>query len=421
MSFDTDTVALLDKLRSVIVPSTDVLLGTALAALAVVAGLTVGGVVQALLGLLLVLYLQGYAVVAALFPGHPTASDGWFARRVALPFGVSLALLPPLGLAFALLELPFSAGYVLGVTGGLTVVGLLVAGRRRVHRSPDGRADSPVGELVGAVAGRPFERPTTELLVNALTLVAVVTAMAGLVFAVVAPAPGSQYARFSVLTQNESGDLVASDYPTEFTTGEGQEVVVEIANRGPSAERYTVLVQLQRFDAANDSVTERSRLRRLNQSVAAGETWTRPLTVTPDVTGQRLRLAFLLYPADPPAFPTMDSAEEHLFLWVNVTGPGGPTNGSQPVTTPSTVPSDTPTATPNTPTATPNTSTATPNTSTPTPTPSAVTTPVPVANESTDSPTPTPTETGPLTPQPGPDDGTETPASTPTFPRLATP
>jgi uncharacterized membrane protein len=400
VSFDTDSSAVLERFRSIIVPSADVLLGTGLTALTLVVGLTTDGIARAGLGLTLVLFLQGYAVVAALFPAQPADSEEWVARRVALPFGVSLALLPLLGLAFNTVSLPYTPPSVLGVTGAITLVGLLVAGRRRVNLPADKQGQSALSAWLGGLDRSLFRGPTADLLVNALTVVAVVTAMAGLVFAVVAPAPSPSYARFSVLTENASGELVASGYPTNFTGGEGQDVVVEIENQGQTDQQYTVVAQLQRFDAAEDTVTERSRLSTLNQTVGSGETWNGPLTVTPEMTGQRMRLAFLLYEEDVPANPTLDSAQEHLFLWVNVSDGSAAATG--PATTTVSPPSNTST-------------TSTPN-GTRTPAGSPAATPLPTATPAT---TETSTPVVPTLPSdPTPANGTETPTATSSEPPL---
>jgi uncharacterized membrane protein len=247
-----------------------------------------------------------------------------------------------MGLAFSVFGVGYTATTVLGTAAVITVVGLLIAGRRRVHLSKAQRGQSAIGSTVGRLDGRLLDRPTTELIVNTLTLIAVLTAMAGLVFAVVAPAPAPQYASFSVLTENESGELVADDYPSDIAAGDSADVVLQIANEGPEQQVYTVVVQQQRFDQSSDSVTERSQLARLNESVSARETRNRSVSLSPEMTGDQMRFAFLLYSGDPPEDPTVDSAEEHLFLWVNVTDDG--TAGESTVT--SSAATETPTATP---------------------------------------------------------------------------
>jgi uncharacterized membrane protein len=77
--------------------------------------------VRVLLGLVLVLFLPGYSLVAALFPGRDDP-DG--IERIALSFGLSIAVVPLLGLA--LNYTPFGIR-VVPVLAGLSVFAVLVA------------------------------------------------------------------------------------------------------------------------------------------------------------------------------------------------------------------------------------------------------------------------------------------------------
>jgi uncharacterized membrane protein len=45
--------------------------------------------------------------------------------------------------------------------------------------------------------------------------------------------------------------------------------------------------------------------------------------VTPELTGDRMRLTYMLYRGAPPATPTTDNAYRELHLWVNVSSTGG--------------------------------------------------------------------------------------------------
>ena len=85
--------------------------------------------VRVLLGLLLVLFLPGYSLVAALFPRKDDL-DG--IERIALSFGLSIAVVPLLGLAlnytpFGIRLVPVLLGLSL-----FTVLLAVVAGVRRV-------------------------------------------------------------------------------------------------------------------------------------------------------------------------------------------------------------------------------------------------------------------------------------------------
>jgi uncharacterized membrane protein len=57
--------------------------------------------------------------------------------------------------------------------------------------------------------------------------------------------------------------------------------------------------------------------------------------VTPTLTGQRLRLAYLLYRGSPPPDPTVENAYREVHLWINVSAP------SAAITRPDTPPAPT--------------------------------------------------------------------------------
>jgi uncharacterized membrane protein len=66
-------------------------------------------------------------------------------------------------------------------------------------------------------------------------------------------------------------------------------------------------------------VLERESIDRFSTRLAANETWTRQHTVSPSMTGERLRLVYLLYKNGLPAQPTTENAYRETHLWVNVT------------------------------------------------------------------------------------------------------
>ena len=85
--------------------------------------------VRVLLGLLLVLFLPGYSLVAALFPRKDDL-DG--IERIALSFGLSIAVVPLIGLALNYTPLGIRLVPVLLGLSLFTVLLAVVAGVRRV-------------------------------------------------------------------------------------------------------------------------------------------------------------------------------------------------------------------------------------------------------------------------------------------------
>jgi uncharacterized membrane protein len=83
------------------------------------------------------------------------------------------------------------------------------------------------------------------------------------------------------------------------------------------------VVELQRVQVRNNSTTvlEEDRLRAWQFRVADNRTVTRNHSIAPTLTGQRLRLAYLLYRGQPPADPTVENAYREVHLWVNVSAP----------------------------------------------------------------------------------------------------
>ena len=138
------------------------------------------------------------------------------------------------------------------------------------------------------------------------------------------PSAGESFTEFYLLTETEDGELVADDYPTNFTVGEAKPVVVGASNQEQAPVNYTMIAELQEVqltgsNGTNVSVTNASELGRYSVRLGDNETDQRRFDVRPTTTGERLRVAFLLYRGEPPADPSVETAYRETHLWVNVT------------------------------------------------------------------------------------------------------
>ncbi|MBX0288389.1 DUF1616 domain-containing protein [Haloarcula salinisoli] len=303
--------------------------------------------VRAVLGLVFVLFVPGYVLVSALFPeagrprsldqstGEPTPTgllrsgreriagriDG--PERLALSVALSIAVVAVLVIGTALTPLPYAVVPTTLLLSAATVTGTAVAARRRLQVPEHSRFSVPVREWVadgtGFITG-PGSRNVTVL--NVALAVAVLFAVGTLGFAVLAPQGGEQFTSFYALTETDDGELVADGYPTEFAAGEQQSVVLAIDNHEGESAAYTVVVQLQRVQpTANETetdVVERAQLDRLRTRVGANESWRDSYQIQPTMSGENLRVAFLLYRGSAPSNPTAENAYRELHLWVTV-------------------------------------------------------------------------------------------------------
>ena len=305
---------------------------------------------RVVLGLVFVLFAPGYAFIGALFPergpstegtsetsesnGNPESTAGMADRahprqsgsidgieRIALSFGLSIAITPLIGLVLNFTPFGIRLVPIVLSIGGFTVIACLFAARRRQELPPEDRFRVPYRAWLGMARSELFEPETRmDAALNVVLVVSLVLAISSVGYATLVPQQGESFSEFYLLTENETGNLVAEDYPQNFTAGQSRPVVVGIGNQEHEQVAYSVVAELQRVSIRNNSTTVRERqvLERFSRTIAANESarWTH--NVTPSMTGERLRLVYLLYRGSPPAEPTVENAYRETHLWVNV-------------------------------------------------------------------------------------------------------
>lgn len=277
-----------------------------------------GGPLSLLVGVPFLTFLPGYALVSAVLPDHPAeessatlgrthdAGPGW-AVRIALSV-LSSALL--VGVVGVLLAWTWTVSLVPAVltVAAITLAGVVVAGVRRIDRPAEYRAtplSTDVPELLPA--GSTAQR--TSLVVAVVALVAA-AALAGVV-----PAQGESYSESYILTENDSGELVAEDYPTTFVAGEGHSLSLALANHEHETVTYEVVV-LSQAVAEDGSVTDAEQVDRFAVELEHGERTVADRQIAPTETGEERRLVFHVYENTDPA----DAEEPDLTtqLWIEV-------------------------------------------------------------------------------------------------------
>jgi uncharacterized membrane protein len=310
---------------------------------------------RAVLAVPFVLFVPGYALVAALFPrgsgGSRDAATGTNAaantagrdapaptnededrelgredgltgmERLALSFGTSIAVVPLIGLMLSVSPLGIRLTPVLLAVAGFTLAMTVVAAYRRSRLPDDERLTVPFRDWARSAVGV-FSTHESRLdaVLTVVTVVSIVLAVSSVGYAFAVPKQADGFTEFYIVTEQEGGELIADDYPTEFTAGESRPLVVGIGNHEHRTVEYTMIVELQRVDIGDGTATTRERetLLRRQPTVLDEQTWTDTVDIAPEMQGERLRLVFMLFESESPSDPTIDDAYRETHLWINV-------------------------------------------------------------------------------------------------------
>ncbi|MFC6733652.1 DUF1616 domain-containing protein [Haladaptatus sp. DYSN1] len=278
---------------------------------------------------LFLLFVPGYALVAAAFPGRliPQTEGAHTGARthvrvlewVVFSLLVSIVVVPLIGLATTYTAVGLRLEPVVLFVSIFTLVASVVAGVRRrstTVATPDYGVSAWLDSAVAQLKGRDGRSAQ----VSGLLVVAGLVLVAG-TFGYVASTPpadvGEQFTEYALLAETETGTYAATGYPSALTVGEPTTFAVGITNHEGIATEYTVVVLLQEVDSAN-AVVAQDELLRQTVTVGDGSFAVEPLAVSPTRSGERLRLTYLFYEGAAPASPSSETASEELYLWVSV-------------------------------------------------------------------------------------------------------
>lgn len=257
-------------------------------------------VVRIPLGLLMVLFVPGYTLIAALFPKMKDL-DG--IERVALSFGLSIAVVPLIGLG--LNYTPWGIRLT-PVVVSLAIFTLAMAGAAYLRRKSLPEEERFATNFRAATNSLKAEILADEKsrLDKALTIILVITIMlsiAALVYVIVTPKQGEKFTEFYILGPGGK----AYDYPTSVLAGNESTVIVGVVNHEYALVNYSLQLGLN-----NSTILKRELALEHNQ------TWERPVSYALNKTGDGQKLQFLLYKEGNFTAPYRD-----LHLWVNVSRP----------------------------------------------------------------------------------------------------
>lgn len=258
-------------------------------------------ILRNIFGLPLVLFLPGYALIASLFPAK---SDLDGIERTALSFGLSIAVVPLIGLG--LNYTPWGIR-LLPILISLSIFTLVMCGLayfRRMKLSETEAFEVPFKETALSLKAEILERPESNL-DKALTIFlvfSILLSVGTLMYVVLTPKEGEHFTEFYILGPQGKAD----NYPTKYTLGESGTVIMGVVNHEYRPVNYTLEAILD-----NKSLSLPENQRKI--TLAHNETWEQPIKITPPFEGENMKLEFLLFNETDSKVPYRD-----LHLWVDV-------------------------------------------------------------------------------------------------------
>lgn len=259
-----------------------------------------GNFIHKVLGLSIVLFLPGYASITALFPAK---NDLAGIERIALSFGLSLAVVPLIG--FGLNYTPWGIRLlpILISLSIFTLIMCFLAYLRREKLPETEVFEVPFREIALSLKAEVLGKQESKL-DKALTIFlifSILLSVSTLVYVILTPKEGEHFTEFYILGPEGKAD----NYPTSYVLGESGNLILGIVNNEYKPVNYTMEIRLD-----NRTLPETMK----TITLAHNETWEKPIIFTPPFEGQNMKLEFLLFNETERIIPYRD-----LHLWINVT------------------------------------------------------------------------------------------------------
>ena len=267
-----------------------------------------------ILGLVFVLFLPGYATTAALFPENDQI-DG--IERIALSFGLSIAIVPLIGLGLNFTPWGIRLDPIMASVSAF-IVGVSVVGWYRRQRLPVDERFAIVVDVQVDFKGMPM----IDKLLTIGIVVMLVASVVVLAWAITTPRVGERFTQLAILGPGG----MATDYPRNLTLGQDATVLLTIKSFEHRPQNYTLMIVLTNSTDNSTVASQYSIDWSLTHALAPHLGIVQNFTLQHlqfynqtfdfDLTAQGTwKLQFLLYTEGQPL--TQDAYRE-VHLWLNI-------------------------------------------------------------------------------------------------------
>jgi uncharacterized membrane protein len=244
----------------------------------------------------MVLFIPGYLLIAALFPKKEDLES---IERVALSFGLSIAVVPLIGLflnytIFGIRLIPILASLIIFDIGMI-----LLTNYRRNKLSDNSQFYLNFNSFLKSIKEEFGKDSKMDHILTGILIFSMVLAIGMLIYVITVPKIGEKFTEFYILNAS-SGK--ADGYPSILKVNDPTTIKTGVVNHEYSLINYTVQIELGNESLGNEKI-----------SLENNQTWEKNFNFLANKTGKDEKLEFLLYKENNFTVPYRE-----LHLWVNV-------------------------------------------------------------------------------------------------------
>jgi uncharacterized membrane protein len=201
-------------------------------------------VLRQTIGLIFLLFIPGYVATAALFPENDQI-DG--IERGALSFGLSIAIVPLIGLALNFTPFGIKLDPIMASISAFILIVSGIAWYRRTSLPLDERFAIEINFELDFKG-----MPLVDKLLTVGIAVMLVASVAVLAWAIATPGVGERFTQLAILGPGG----MATDYPRNITVGEEKRVLLSVKSFEHELKNYTLVIVLTNTTNYNFSVAQ---------------------------------------------------------------------------------------------------------------------------------------------------------------------
>jgi uncharacterized membrane protein len=253
-------------------------------------------IIRTILGIPMVLFIPGYVLITVLFPKK---DDLETIERIALSFGLSIAVVPLIGLGLNFTPFGIRLIPILISLCIYAIILIYVAIYRRRKLPEDDQFSVQFHNIYDIVNKEIDVQNRTDKILTVILIFSIILALGALIYVVTVPKIGEKFTEFYILGPEGKAD----NYPTELKLNSSTTLMTGLVNHEYSLVNYTIQIILDKDVLLSEKLM-------LNHN----ETWQNNMTFVPDKVGNDEKLELLLFKENNFTVPYRE-----LHLWVNTT------------------------------------------------------------------------------------------------------